>query len=319
MRHVIIIGSGPAGYTAAVYTARANLKPLMLVGGGSPDRTLNPGGQLMFTTEVENFPGFPEGVQGPDLMAMFEKQAVRFGTDIEYATVTKVDFSHRPFRVMWEGGAEEARAVIISTGAKSRLLGLPNDTELLLKGWERTCATCDGAFYKGQELVCVGGGDSCMEESNFLTHFASKVTVVHRRDALRASKIMQDRARKNPKIAWALDSVVKEFVPGPDPRKMRGVVVEHVKTGDRREIAAAAVFVAVGHLPSTEVFRGQIELDEVGYIVPKQFTYTSVEGVFAAGDCVDHRYRQAITAAGMGCAAAIDCERWLEAQGGGHG
>lgn len=316
MRNVIIIGSGPAGYTAAVYTARANLKPLMAVGGGSADRMLNPGGQLMFTTEIENFPGFPEGVQGPDLMAMFEKQAVRFGTEIEYATVTKVDFSRRPFKVEWEGGGAEARAIIIATGARSRLLGFPNDTDLLLKGWQRTCATCDGAFYKGQELVCVGGGDSCMEEATFLTHYASKVTIVHRRDALRASKIMQDRARNNPKIAWALDSVVKEIIPADDPKKMRSVIVENVKTGARREIACGAVFVAVGHIPSTEVFRGQIALDEVGYVVPKQFSYTSVEGVFAAGDCVDHRYRQAITAAGMGCAAAIDCERWLEAQGG---
>ena len=299
-RRVIIIGSGPAGLTAAVYTARANLEPLVIEG-------IEAGGQLMLTTEVENYPGFVDGIMGPELMESMRKQAARFGTEFLTDNVTSVDFSSKPFKVNTAGTAYEAGAVIISTGASARMLGVPGERELLGHGVS-TCATCDGFFFRGQEILVVGGGDSALEEATFLTKFASKVTVVHRRDSLRASKIMQDRAFANPKIEFAFDAVVKQ-VNGNG--KVASATLTDVKTGVDREVPASGVFVAIGHTPSTSLFEGQLELSG-GYIVTHDGTATSVEGVFAAGDVVDFRYRQAITAAGMGCMAAIDAERFLE-------
>ncbi|HEV2757165.1 MAG TPA: thioredoxin-disulfide reductase [Actinomycetota bacterium] len=299
-RRVIIIGSGPAGLTAAVYTARANLEPLVIEG-------IEAGGQLMLTTEVENYPGFVDGIMGPELMESMRKQAARFGTEFLTDNVTSVDFSSKPLKVETAGTSYEAAAVIISTGASARMLGIPGERELLGHGVS-TCATCDGFFFRGQEIVVVGGGDSALEEANFLTKFASKVTVVHRRDALRASKIMQDRAFANPKIEFVFDHVVKQIN---GDGKVAGATLTNVKTGEERELPASGVFVAIGHTPSTSLFEGQLELSE-GYIVTNDGTATSVEGVFAAGDVVDFRYRQAITAAGMGCMAAIDAERYLE-------
>jgi thioredoxin reductase (NADPH) len=299
-RRVIVIGSGPAGLTAAVYTSRANLEPLVIEG-------IEAGGQLMLTTEVENYPGFVDGIMGPELMESMRKQAARFGTEFLTDNVTSVDFSSRPFKIETAGASYEAGAVIISTGASARMLGIPGERELLGHGVS-TCATCDGFFFRGQEIVVVGGGDSALEEANFLTKFASKVTVVHRRDALRASKIMQDRAFSNPKIEFVFDHVVKRIN---GDGKVAGATLTNVKTGEERELPASGVFVAIGHTPSTSLFEGQLELSE-GYIVTHDGTATSVEGVFAAGDVVDFRYRQAITAAGMGCMAAIDAERFLE-------
>jgi thioredoxin reductase (NADPH) len=299
-RRVIIIGSGPAGLTAAVYTARANLEPLVIEG-------IEAGGQLMLTTEVENYPGFVDGIMGPELMESMRKQAARFGTEFLTDNVTSVDFSSRPFRVETASTSYEAGAVIVSTGASARMLGIPGERELLGHGVS-TCATCDGFFFRGQEILVVGGGDSAMEEANFLTKFASKVTVVHRRESLRASKIMQDRARANPKIEFVLDSVVKQINGN---GKVAGATILNVKTGAETEVPASGVFVAIGHTPNTSLFEGQLELSG-GYIVTHDGTATSVEGVFAAGDVVDFRYRQAITAAGMGCMAAIDAERFLE-------
>jgi len=306
MRDVIIIGSGPAGYTAGLYTARANLSPVMFE--GAPPEL--PGGQLMMTTEVENFPGFPEGVMGPALMDGMRKQAERFGLEIIPEMIDSVKLEPGAHQVVSGGKTHETRALIIATGAKARLLGLDNERRLMGRGVS-TCATCDGAFYRNQEIVLVGGGDSAMEEANFLTRFASKVSVVHRRDELRASKIMQDRAKANPKIEFVWDTVVTDLV---GEKKVAAVRTRNVKTGEEGEIPCAGFFVAIGHDPQTELFKGQLEMDDEGYLlVDGDSSRTAVPGVFAAGDVVDHTYRQAITAAGMGCKAAIDAERYLEA------
>jgi len=302
-RDVIIIGSGPAGLTAAVYTGRANLAPLMIEG-------IEAGGQLMLTTEVENYPGFVDGIMGPELMERMRKQAARFGTEIVTDNVTSVDFSSSPFKVSTGSETYATKAVIISTGASAKMLGVPGEKELLGHGVS-TCATCDGFFFKDQELLMVGGGDSAMEEATFLTKFASKVTIVHRRDTLRASKIMQDRAFANPKIDFVWDSVITEIFGN---GKVAGARIKNLKTGEESELAAGGVFVAIGHTPNTHLFEGQLELSG-GYIVTEaEGTQTSVPGVFAGGDVVDHRYRQAITAAGMGCMAAMDAERYLESR-----
>jgi len=301
-RDVIIIGSGPAGHTAAVYTARANLHPLMIEG-------IEAGGQLMLTTEVENYPGFIDGIMGPDLMERMRKQSERFGTEIVTDNVTEVDLSSKPFSVSTSDTTYRTDAVIISTGASAKMLEVPGERELLGHGVS-TCATCDGFFFRDKELLIVGGGDSSMEEANFLTKFASKVTVVHRRDSLRASKIMQDRAFNNPKIAFMWDSHITEIV---GDGKVAGAKIANVKTGEESLVDTDGVFIAIGHTPNTELFEGKLELVN-GYIVTDgTSTASSVEGVFAAGDVVDFKYRQAITAAGMGCEAAIDAERYLEA------
>ncbi|MGE3166068.1 MAG: thioredoxin-disulfide reductase [Planctomycetota bacterium] len=307
-RHVVIIGSGPAGYTAALYTARANLKPKVYAG------SVKHGGQLMLTTEVENYPGFPEGIQGPELMENFQKQAARFEAEILFQDVVSVDFSQRPFVIRTHEEEERAQAVIIATGASARMLGLPSEQKLLGHGVS-TCATCDGFFFRGKEIAVVGGGDSALEEATFLTRFASKVYLVHRRDQLRGSKIMQDKALANPKITPVWDSEIAEVL-GVDEGVVRGVSLRNVKTGVVREQPLSAVFVAIGHVPNTELFRGQLELHDNGYLKTHQGTRTSVDGVFACGDVQDFTYRQAVTAAGTGCMAAIDAERWLEA--GGH-
>ena len=300
-RDVVIIGSGPAGLTAAVYASRANLEPLMIEG-------VEAGGQLMLTTEVENYPGFVDGIMGPELMERMRKQAARFGTEIITDNVISVDLSGPPFKITTPSETYESRAVIISTGASAKMLGVPGEKELLGHGVS-TCATCDGFFFKDQQLLMVGGGDSAMEEATFLTKFASKVTVVHRRDSLRASKIMQDRAFANPKIDFVWDSTITEIFGN---GKVAGARVKNLKTGEDFELAAGGVFVAIGHTPNTSLFEGQLALSG-GYIVTEgEGTQTSVAGVFAAGDVVDFRYRQAITAAGMGCMAAIDAERYLE-------
>jgi thioredoxin reductase (NADPH) len=303
-RNVVIIGSGPAGFTAALYAARANLKPLVLKG-------IESGGQLMLTTDVENYPGFPEGILGPELMELMEKQAARFDAEMLHQAATRVDLSRRPFGV-WSGDEEfRARSVIVATGASAKMLGVPGEDRLLGHGVS-TCATCDGFFFRGQELAVVGGGDSAMEEALFLTRFATKVTVVHRRRELRASKIMQERAFENDKIDFVWDSVVEEVV---GDGQVTGLRLRNLKTGDESELAAGGLFVAIGHTPNTRVFEGQLEMTE-GYITVREpTTQTSVEAVFAAGDVVDFVYRQAVTAAGMGCKAAMDAERFLEAQG----
>jgi thioredoxin reductase (NADPH) len=302
-RRVTIIGSGPAGLTAAVYTARASLEPLVVEGVPS-------GGQLMLTTEVENYPGFIDGIMGPELMDNMRAQAARFGTAYLAEDVVSVDLSKAPFKLKTAGRTIHSDAVIIATGASAIMLGVPGEKELLGHGVS-TCATCDGFFFRNQELVVVGGGDSAMEEANFLTRFATKVTVVHRRDTLRASKIMQDRAKKNPKIEFMWDSQVTEIFGN---GKVAGVRLKNVKTGEEKELSTCGVFVAIGHTPNTSLFEGQLEMAG-GYIkVRGEDTQTSVPGVFAAGDVVDFRYRQAITAAGSGCMAAIDAERYLEDQ-----
>lgn len=309
--NLVIIGSGPAGFTAAVYAARANLKPVLfegLVKGGQP------GGQLMLTTEVENYPGFPEGIQGPELMEKFRKQAERFGTELIREDVTEVDFSKRPFRL--KAGDKEyfAKSVILSTGAAANWLGIPSEKALQGFGVS-ACATCDGFFFKGKEVVVVGGGDSALEEANFLTKFATKVTIVHRRGEFRASKIMQERALKNPKIKVIWDSAVEE-VQDPAAKKVTGVVLKNLKTGAKSVYPTNGVFMAIGHTPNSQVFKSQIGVDEKGYVKVQQgSTATNVPGVFACGDLMDAKYRQAITAAGSGCMAALDAERWLEAQG----
>src|SRR5438093_1215993 len=303
-RDVVILGSGPAGLTAALYTARANLRPLMLKG-------LDAGGQLMLTTEVENYPGFPDAILGPELMEKMEKQAARFEAELLHQEATRVDLSTRPFGV-WSGDEEwRARTLVIATGAKAKMLGLESE-RLLLGHGVSTWARCDGFFFRGQELLVVGGGDSAVEEALFLTRFATKVTVVHRRDALRASKIMQDRAFDHPKIEFLWDSVVEEIV---GDGQVSGAMIRNVKTGETGQVEAGGVFVAIGHTPNTSLFEGQLELANGYIVVQEPTTRTSVEGVFAAGDVVDFVYRQAITAAGMGCQAAIDAERFLEAQG----
>jgi len=301
-REVLIIGSGPSGLTAAVYTARANLHPLVIEG-------LQAGGQLMLTTDVENYPGFPDGVLGPDLMAKFREQAERFGTEFVTADVDRVDFSSRPFRAYVGNTEYTATSVIVSTGAQARMLGLESEARLLGHGVS-TCATCDGFFFRGQEIAVVGGGDSALEEANFLTRFADKVTLVHRRKELRASKIMQDRAFANPKIAFRWNSVVEDFL---GDGRIEGLRLRDTETSATSDLAVSGVFVAIGHEPNTKLFAGQLELDPGGYIVTKPgTTQTSVEGVFAAGDVQDHVYRQAVTAAGTGCMAALEAERYLE-------
>jgi thioredoxin reductase (NADPH) len=310
LRNVIIIGSGPAGLTAAIYSARANLAPLMFE--GEPSSTSDqPGGQLMLTTEVENFPGFPDAVMGPDLMGQMRAQAARFGTEILTSKITRVDFSAQPFRV-WSGADEySARAVIVSTGAQSLMLGLPAESRLLGHGLS-TCATCDGFFFRGQEIAVVGGGDSALEEALFLTKFATKVTVIHRRDSLRASKIMQERALKNERIEFLWNHTVVDLI---GEQKLEAAVARDVTTGVDSVLPLGGLFVAIGHRPNTDLFKGVLAMDENGYLVTGPGTATNVPGVFACGDVQDHTYRQAITAAGSGCMAAIDSERWLDAQG----
>jgi thioredoxin reductase (NADPH) len=303
LHDVVILGSGPSGLTAAVYAARANLRPLVIEGFPGA------GGQLMLTTDVENYPGFPEGILGPELMEKFRDQAARFGAEFVTADADRVDFSSRPFGVWADGREFRARTVIVSTGASARMLGLEAEGRLLGHGLS-TCATCDGFFFRGQDIAVVGGGDSAIEEANFLTRFGEKVTVIHRRDELRASKIMQDRAFANPKIDFVWNSVVEDLL-GDD--KLSGLRLRNVVTGDLSEMAFGGVFVAIGHDPNTKLFDGQLQLDAAGYIVTSEGTRTSVEGVFAAGDVVDHVYRQAVTAAGTGCMAAMDAERFLEA------
>ena len=309
VRDVIIIGSGPAGLTAAIYTARANLRPLVLEGEPS-STTDQPGGQLMLTTDVENYPGFVEGIMGPDLMGRFRAQAARFGAEFLTVKATRVDFSSRPFGV-WVGDDEyRARSVIVSTGAQSKMLGLEGETRLIGRGLS-TCATCDGFFFTDERIAVIGGGDSAMEEALFLTRFAEKVTVVHRRDTLRASKIMQERAMKNEKIEFLWDSVPVALL-GED--RLEGLRVRNTKTGEESTLEVGGLFVAIGHVPNTAIFKGQLAMDDAGYLRTLEGARTEVEGVFACGDVQDHVYRQAVTAAGSGCMAAIDAERWLESQ-----
>ena len=313
-RHVVIIGSGPAGLTAAIYTARANLAPLVIEGEPS-STTDQPGGQLMLTTEVENFPGFVDGIQGPELMASFRAQAARFGAEFLTEKVSRVDFDQRPFR-LWVGDPEAAEptytadAVIVSTGARSIMIGLEAEQRLLGYGLS-TCATCDGFFFKNRQIAVVGGGDSAMEEALFLTKFADKVVVIHRRDELRASKIMQERAFKNDKIEFLWDTEVVDLI---GDQRLEGAVVRNVKTGERSTLGVTGMFVAIGHRPNTDLFRGVLAMEDTGYLITEPGgTATDIPGVFACGDVQDHTYRQAITAAGSGCMAAIDTERWLEA------
>ncbi len=315
IRDVIIIGSGPAGLTAAIYTARANLSPLVLE--GEPSSTSDqPGGQLMLTTDVENFPGFPEGIMGPELMMNFRTQAARFGAEIQTVKVSKIDLSARPYSV-WVGDPDAAEpthrshAIIVSTGAQSIMLGLPRENELIGHGLS-TCATCDGFFFRDHEIAVVGGGDSALEEAHFLSRFASKVTIVHRRDELRASKIMRDRAFNNPKIEFLWDTVVEGYL---GDNALSGLAVRNVKTGEAGELAVTGAFIAIGHKPNTDLFKGQLAMKDSGYLITQAgTTSTDVEGVFACGDVQDDIYRQAITAAGSGCQGALEAERWLESQ-----
>jgi thioredoxin reductase (NADPH) len=303
---VAIIGSGPAGYTAALYASRASLKVLLFQGFES-------GGQLMLTTDVENYPGYPEGVMGPDMMEDFEKQAARFGAEMRPEEVEQVDFSEKPFR-MWVEGEEEpvlARAVIIATGAKARWLGLENEQRLMGRGVSG-CATCDGFFFRERKVAVVGGGDTAMEEALYLTNHASEVVIIHRRDEFRASKIMLQRAQRNEKISFITDTIVTDVL---GQEAVEGLKLKNVKSGEESELAVDGLFVAIGHEPATAIFKGKVEMDEGGYILQKEHTMTSVPGVFAAGDVSDRRYRQAVTAAADGCRSAIDAERWLAEQG----
>lgn len=305
IENIIIIGSGPAGLTAATYTARANLAPLMIEGEEA-------GGQLMITTEVENYPGFEHGITGPELIAVMRKQAERFGTRFLTRNVTKVDFSSRPFKVFVGETLYQAQSVIISTGASAKLLGLPTEKQYMSRGVS-ACATCDGAFFRNVEVGVVGGGDTAMEEAQFLTRFASKVYVIHRSESFRASKIMLERAQKNPKIQFIMNSAVEEVIG--DGKSMTGIKLKNLKEGSTAEMKLQGLFIAIGHKPNTAIFNGILDTNEAGYLKTKPgTTYTNVAGVFAAGDVQDPYYRQAITAAGSGCMAALDSERWLEAQ-----
>lgn len=311
-RRVIIVGSGPAGYTAALYAARAELQPLLLAGSGmDPDIGL-PGGQLMLTTDVENYPGFPDGVTGYEMMDLFRRQAERFGAEVLQVDATAVDLSSRPFSVTAAATTYAADSVIVATGARARWLGLPSEKEFMNRGVS-ACATCDGALYRGREMAVVGGGDTAMEEALFLTRFATTVHVIHRRDALRASKIMVQRAMDNPRIRFVWDSVVEEVLGNQEG--VTDLRLRNLKTGVESRLPVGALFIAIGHVPNTEILTGALELDRNGYVVVTPgATTTSVEGVFACGDVMDPTYRQAVTAAGTGCMAAIACERWLAEQ-----
>lgn len=304
VRNVIIIGSGPAGYTAGLYSARAMLEPLMFAGYMS-------GGQLMLTSDIENFPGYPQGIGGPEMMMQLREQAERFGLEVQDKNVERVDVSERPFKVWVEGEEFRAQTLIICTGAEAIWLGAEGEDAQKGRGIS-TCATCDGAFFRDEEIIVVGGGDSAMEEATFLTRFASKVTIIHRRDVFRSSKVMYDRAAEHPKIEIKTFRSVKKWLS--DEKGLTGALLEDPRDGSTEEIACTGAFIAIGHKPITGFLEGQLETDESGYLVHKEHTMTSVPGVFAAGDVVDTRYRQAITAAGMGCSAAIDAERWLEDQ-----
>ena len=305
LKKVIIIGSGPAGLTAGLYAARANLNPLVLEG-------TQPGGQLTITTDVENYPGFPDGILGPELMDKMRHQASRFGAECKYETVSEVDFSERPFKIKTEKGEYIGDTVIISTGASALFLDVPGEKEYMGRGVS-ACATCDGFFFSNQEIVVVGGGDTAMEEATYLTKFAKKVHVVHRRDELRASKTMQDRAKKNEKIEFIWDTVIDEIVG--DENAVNGVKLRNIKTGEESDFPVEGIFMAIGHTPNTSIFKGKLDMDDIGYLKLKNgSTQTNIEGVFAAGDVADHVYRQAVTAAGTGCMAAMDAERWLEEQ-----
>jgi thioredoxin reductase (NADPH) len=309
---VVILGSGPAGLTAALYASRASLAPLVVEGGGGDDPTDLPGGQLMLTTDVDNYPGFPQGILGPELMAKFKEQAVRFGTELAFGQAKEVDLSQRPFRLTLDEGAIEAEALIVATGARARWLDLPDEVSFRTKwGGLSACATCDGFFYKGKEVLVVGGGDTAMEEATYLTKFATRVTIVHRRAEFRASRIMLEKARSNPKIAWITNSVLERYLGGAGTG-ITGAVLRDVASGATRELASGGIFVAIGHEPNTTLFRGRVETDAQGYLLTREgTTATNVPGVFAAGDVSDSRYRQAVTAAGSGCMAAIDAERFL--------